>query len=130
MADSGKNAITTYSGDGSTLTFALAWTTSPASSSGLPYLATSHILVEELISAAWTTQNETTDYTISADGLSVVYNAGNAPASASSNVRITRVTPHTSLFVTFQDGAPVSEADLRDSLCQCIYYTEEVEDQI
>ena len=125
MADSGKNAITTYSGDAATLVFALSWTTSPDSSQGLPYLTAAHVQV--VVTSV--TKTLGTHYNMSADGLSVEFVAGQAPPSAANNVVLTRVTPHSALYVIPVDGEPITAGDFIDALCQSIFYTEEVEDQ-
>ena len=127
MADSGKNAITTHSGTGSQLTFALSWTTSPASSLGLPYLAEADIKVEHPLA---TFLDLGVQFDISEDGLSVVFRSGYAPASGTDNVRFTRRTPHAALVVTYVDGTPPTAGNLTDSFAQPVYYDEEVEDTI
>jgi len=40
------------------------------------------------------------------------------------------VTPHSTLFVDFANGATVTDVNLDQAMLQSIYYTEEVEDQI
>lgn len=110
MADTGKNAITTHSGDGSTTSFTV----------GFSYLVSSHISIT-------VGGSPETGWSISDDGLSVEFDA--APASGTDNIVLTRVTPHASLYVTFSDGAPVTAANLSNAFLQAIYYAEEVEDK-
>lgn len=130
MADTNKIAITTYSGDGSTDTFALAWPNTPLSSQDVPYLDQSHINVVVGVAAA-STQFLGTDYNISDDGLSVVFEAGSIPPGGEvDNVIITRQTATTDVYVSFTDGAPITGDQFRDAFLQGIYYAQEVKDQI
>ncbi len=114
MADVGKNARTSYGGDGSTQSFAI----------GFPYLDETHIEVK--VNAVVKVLN--TDYTIDTDGTSLTFVV--APPAGSLNVVFTRITPHPALYVSFADGAAVTKQALDDAFTQGLYYTEEVEDQV
>lgn len=123
MADSGKNAITTYDGDGSTTDFLI----------GFPYLQPEDIKVEE--GAAELLLN--TDYTITTDGLTVSFSA--APATGTGNVVLTRRSKSTG-DLSAQPGAPIvliydpeagaspSAQALTNAFLQALYYAEEIED--
>jgi hypothetical protein len=114
MADSGKNAITSNNGDGSTTDFAI----------GFLYLDPTHIEVR--VGGSLKTLN--TDYTITTSGTVISFTA--APAAGSLNIVFTRATPTGTLFVDFTAGASVSDVNLDNAIWQSIYYSQEVEDQI
>lgn len=116
MADSGKNAITTNNGNGSSTTFDI----------GFEYLDTSHIQV--VVDSV--TQVLGTDYDISTDGDDVVFRAGSIPAVGTGNIVFTRVTPSTSLIVDPTAGAGLQESDVENLIWQALYFAEEVQDGI
>jgi hypothetical protein len=116
MADTGKNAITSLDGTGAQTTFAV----------GFAFLADAHLQV--VVDSV--TQTIVTDYVVAENGTDIEFTSGSIPASGTDNVVITRVTPHSSLFVTFTDSAPITAANLQNALLQSIYYTEEVQDTI
>ena len=112
MPDTGKNAIKTYSGDGSRTNFPITF----------EYIKQADIRVR----LAGITQTLTTHYTFSTDGDDIDFVT--APPTATDNVVIDRQTDHPAPSVTFTDSAPVTAAQLDEVLRQSLYYTEEVED--
>jgi len=114
MADAGKNAITTNSGDGSTTQFLV----------GFSFLDITHIQV----TVDGSVQSLNSDYEIDTSGAYVNFTI--APGTGTDNIVFTRVTPHSTLFVDFANGATVTDVNLDQAMLQSIYYTEEVEDQI
>lgn len=113
MPDAGKNAIITYSGDGSTTGFAVDFA----------FLDETHLEVR----VDGSIQVLNVDYTVDTDLLGITFMV--APGVGTNNVVITRTTPHPSLYVSFAEGSAVRKSSLDDAFLQSIYYTEEVEDK-
>lgn len=114
MADSGKNAITSYVGDGSTQ-FAV----------GFLYLDEAH--VEVVVNSVTFTKG--TEYDFS-DSTTIDFTLGTAPNGAPTGghtVVFTRVTPHT-LYTAFANAATITKTDLDNAILQPIYLTEELQD--
>jgi hypothetical protein len=114
MADVGKNALTTYSGDGSTTSFLI----------GFPYLRAAHILVTEDAAS----QVLGTDYTVSTDGLSIDFVSA-PPATTTNNVVFRRVTPREALVFDPTAGSGVKESEFVEGIKQGIYVGAEAEDK-
>lgn len=126
MADSGKNAITTLNGNGTALNLGV----------GFLFLEEAHVLVEvdDGGASGFDTLVLGTDYTINSATTVVTFLSsgpyGKFPPAGTDNVRFTRVTPHSALHVTFTEGKPLIADYFTQAFQQCLYYTEELEDQI
>ena len=115
MADTDKNAINTYSGDGSRTSFLIDF----------PYLNKADVKVR--LDAVL--QDLPDDYDFDSGGTSIVFVTA-PPNTPANNVVFTRITGHPVPDVTFSDSSPVTADDLDRTARQSMYYTEEVEDKI
>ena len=115
-----QNSFSTHVGDGSTQLFGIV----------VPFLSLDHLVVTvdtvPLTGPGPDPGFEWEPFPVS-NQFPVVIRIHTPPANLAV-VRIQRVTPHDSLFVTFVDDIPVTALDLNNDFLQVIYYAEEVED--
>lgn len=113
MADSGKNAVQSHTGDGATTLFAV----------GFPYQEADDLQVSHDDFATLETRGVTWDVDVTGAFVEYV-----APPAGATPIKIRRRTPSSPSRVTFTDGAAITKSQLDRALNQLRYYAEERED--